>query len=31
MITIEEIPVERIDEFWEKHIYYLIDDHIITD
>lgn len=31
MIKIEEIPVERIDEFWEKHIKYLIDDNIITD
>jgi len=31
MITIEEIPVDRIDEFWEKHIRYLVEDHIITD
>lgn len=31
MIRIEEIPVERIDEFWDIHIRYLIDDEIITD
>lgn len=31
MIKIEEIPVERIDEFWDIHIRYLIDDEIITD
>ena len=31
MIQIEEIPVERIDEFWEIHIRYLIDDGIATD
>jgi len=31
MIRIEEIPVERIDEFWNIHIRYLIDDGIITD
>ena len=31
MISIEEIPVERIDEFWDIHINYLIDDGIITD
>ena len=31
MINIEEIPVERIDEFWDIHIKYLIDDGIITD
>lgn len=31
MIRIEEIPVERIDEFWNIHIKYLIDDEIITD
>jgi len=31
MIRIEEIPVERIDEFWDIHIKYLIDDEIITD
>jgi len=30
-ISIEEIPVERIDEFWEIHYRYLIDDEIITD
>lgn len=30
-IQIEEIPVERIDEFWEIHIRYLIDDAIVTD
>lgn len=31
MITIEEIPVERIDEFWKIHYRYLIDDEIIID
>ena len=31
MISIEEIPVEKIDEFWERHIRYLTDDGIITD
>ena len=31
MITIEEIPVERINEFWEIHINYLINDGIISD
>ena len=30
-IQIENIPVERIDEFWELHIRYLVDDEIITD
>lgn len=31
MIRIEEIPVERIDEFWNIHIGYLVDDGIISD
>ena len=31
MITIEEIPVERIDDFWEIHIKYLVEDGIIDD
>ncbi len=30
-ISIEEIPVERIDEFWKLHFQYLLDDEIITD
>ena len=30
MISIEEIPVERIDEFWDIHIQYLVDDGIIA-
>ena len=30
-IQIEEIPVECIEEFWEIHLRYLIDDGIITD
>ena len=30
-IRIEEIPVERIDEFWDLHFRYLVDDGIITD
>ncbi len=30
MITIQEIPVERIDEFWKIHLKYLIDDEIIS-
>ncbi len=31
MISIEEIPAERISEFWELHIRYLVDDGIISD
>lgn len=31
MITIEEIPVEHIDDFWEIHFDYLIRNEIITD
>ncbi|MGN1000054.1 MAG: GNAT family N-acetyltransferase [Faecousia sp.] len=31
MFQIEEIPVERIDEFWEIHIRYLLDDGLIDD
>lgn len=31
MITIEEIPVENINEFWTLHMKYLVDDGIISD
>ena len=31
MISIEELPVERINEFWEIHIKYLVNDAIISD
>ncbi len=31
MISIEEIPIERINEFWDIHIKYLVDDGIIDD
>ena len=31
MITIEEIPIENIEEFWQIHLRYLIDDAIIED
>ncbi len=31
MITIEEIPVENIDDFWKIHLKYLVDDEIIDD
>lgn len=31
MIRIEEIPLERIDEFWARHIDYLIRDGIISE
>ena len=31
MITIEEIPVDRIDEFWKIHLDYLVKDGIIED
>lgn len=31
LIGIEEIPVERIEEFWSKHIKYLVEDGIVTD
>ena len=30
-ISIEEIPVSNIDEFWDIHYRYLVDDGIITD
>lgn len=30
-IRIEEIPVEKIDSFWELHYRYLVDDGIIED
>lgn len=30
-IEIEEIPVERIDEFWDIHFSYLVEDDIIED
>ena len=30
-IRIEEIPVERIEEFWQLHNRYLVDDGIIED
>ena len=31
MITIEEIPVEGLDAFWDAHIRYLVEDGIISD
>lgn len=31
MIRIEEIPVERIDEFWNLHLAYLKEDEIVTE
>jgi len=31
MINIEEIPVEKIKNFWDIHFKYLVDDGIITD
>lgn len=31
MIETEEIPVERIGEFWDVHLRYLVEDGIITD
>ncbi len=31
MISIEEIPAERINEFWDLHIRYLLNDGIISD
>ena len=31
MIRIKEIPVERIAEFWELHMRYLVDDGIIAE
>lgn len=31
MIKIEEIPVERIEEFWAIHMNYLINDDIISE
>ncbi len=31
MISIEELPVARINEFWKIHIKYLVNDGIISD
>lgn len=31
MVTIEEISIDELNEFWEQHIKYLVDDEIITD
>ena len=31
MITVEEISVNQINDFWDKHITYLVDDGIISD
>ena len=31
MITIQEIPMEKVDEFWDIHMKYLIEDGIISD
>ena len=31
MVGIEEIPVERVDEFWQEHIRYLVEDGIIEN
>ena len=31
MIVIEEIPVNGLDEFWDAHIRYLVEDGIISD
>lgn len=31
MIEIQEIPVDRIDEFWAIHFKYLVEDGIISD
>ena len=31
MISIEEIPRSWIDEFWELHLRYLVDDGIVSD
>lgn len=31
IITFEQIPVERLDEFWALHLPYLINDGIIDD
>jgi len=30
-IQISEIPVEQMEEFWERHMKYLVDDGIIED
>ncbi|MBR3294297.1 MAG: hypothetical protein IKI69_07765 [Oscillospiraceae bacterium] len=31
MITIEDIPVEKINDFWEIHLKYLVENGIIND
>ena len=30
MIHIQEIPIEKVDEFWNLHMQYLVDDEIIS-
>ncbi len=31
MVTVEEIPVENIEDFWSIHLKYLVDDGIIDE
>ena len=31
MISIQEIPIDEIQDFWSLHITYLVNDGIITD
>ena len=31
MITIQEIPIEQADDFWNAHMKYLLEDEIISD
>lgn len=31
MITIQEIPIEKVSEFWDAHMKYLLEDEIISD
>lgn len=31
MITIQEIPIEKVDEFWDIHMKYLVEDEINSE
>lgn len=31
MIELEDIPIEQINEFWDAHLRYLLEDGIVTD
>ena len=31
MITLQDIPIDEINDFWDKQISYLVDDRIVTE